>query len=87
MKKYYFLLAVTVLIIALLAGEAVWLPIYLEFFYVPPPGPVLPESAGPNLSSGLYLLTAALAGFIGGVLIHTLDYDGSQKDHPGGEAE
>ncbi len=87
MKKfiYYFLLTVTVLIVALFVSWAVYCCVYRQFFYVQPSGPVLPGGMGPIFSSGVWLLVAALAGFIGGGLLRWLNYDGKQKSCSGGE--
>ena len=86
MKKiaYYLLLTATVSTIAILAGMAVWCCVYRQFFYIPPTGPVLPESAGPDTGSAICLLIASLSGFVGGGLIRLLNYSGSQKGPLGG---
>ena len=88
MKKffYYFLLTVTVLAVAMAAGYAVWCWAYDQFFYVPPTGSILPESAGANAGSGLSLLAAAFAGGLGGAFLYFLE-DGGPRDHTGGGDE
>ena len=81
---YYLLLTATVSTIAILAGMAVWCCVYRRFFYIPPTGPVLPESVGPDAGSAICLLIASLSGFVGGGLIRLLNYSGSQKGPLGG---
>ena len=81
---YYLLLTATVSTIAILAGMAVWCCVYRQFFYIPPTGPVLPESVGPDAGSAICLLIASLSGFVGGGLIRLLNYSGSQKGPLGG---
>ena len=86
MKKiiYWFMLTVAVLVIAMFAGMAIWFCVYRRFFYIPPTGPVLPESVGPDAGSAICLLIASLSGFVGGGLIRLLNYSGSQKGPLGG---
>ena len=80
MKKiiYWFMLTVAVLVIAMFAGMAVWCCVYRQFFYIPPTGPVLPESAGPDTGSGLLLFAAAFAGFAGSGILYFFNSDGQQ---------
>ena len=75
---YYLLLTATVSTIAILAGMAVWCCVYRQFFYIPPTGPVLPESAGPDTGSGLLLFAAAFAGFAGSGILYCFNSDGQQ---------
>ena len=80
MKKiiYWFMLTVAVLVIAMFAGMAIWFCVYRRFFYLPPTGPVLPESAGPDTGSGLLLFAAAFAGFAGSGILYFFNSDGQQ---------
>ena len=80
MKKiiYWFMLTVAVLVIAMFAGMAIWFCVYRQFFYIPPTGPVLPESAGPDTGSGLLLFAAAFAGFAGSGILYFFNSDGQQ---------
>ena len=80
MKKiiYWFMLTVAVLVIAMFAGMAIWFCVYRRFFYIPPTGPVLPESAGPDTGSGLLLFAAAFAGFAGSGILYFFNSDGQQ---------
>ena len=61
MKKiiYWFMLTVAVLVIAMFAGMAIWFCVYRRFFYIPPTGPVLPESVGPDAGGAICLLIAS----------------------------
>ena len=81
MKKiiYWFMLTVAVLVIAMFAGMAIWFCVYRRFFYIPPTGPVLPESAGPDTGSGLLLFAAAFAGFAGSGILYFFNSDGQQE--------
>lgn len=80
MKKiiYWFMLTIAVLVIAMFAGMAIWFCVYRRFFYIPPTGPVLPESAGPDTGSGLLLFAAAFAGFAGSGILYFFNSDGQQ---------
>ena len=80
MKKiiYWFMLTVAVLVIAMFAGMAIWFCVYRRLFYIPPTGPVLPESAGPDTGSGLLLFAAAFAGFAGSGILYFFNSDGQQ---------
>ena len=80
MKKiiYWFMLTVAVLVIAMFAGMAIWFCVYRRFFYIPPTGPVLPESVGPDAGSGLLLFAAAFAGFAGSGILYFFNSDGQQ---------
>ena len=80
MKKiiYWFMLTIAVLVIAMFAGMAIWFCVYRQFFYIPPTGPVLPESAGPDTGSGLLLFAAAFAGFAGSGILYFFNSDGQQ---------
>lgn len=83
-SAYCFLLIVTVATIMLFVGLSVCNWVYDRFIYVPSPGPVLPESVGPDAGSAICLLIASLSGFVGGGLIRLLNYSGSQKGPLGG---
>jgi len=75
---YWLMLTVAVLVIAMFAGMAIWFCVYRRFFYIPPTGPVLPESAGPDTGSGLLLFAAAFAGFAGSGILYFFNSDGQQ---------